>query len=307
MQFVSSWRLITASLICMFAGTAQAGLVGSFSWIAYNNHAGTMYIEGGNVNAVTWDADRTGSHNPSGVLVDYATGNSTGVTMHTNDGFSDGAAQSPSPYSGSYLWADGSGVAMTLGTAGETIFGDILTGYANGNMIAHQNPPPSSSAPTSSRTQQYLLFSGLDSSKTYTFAGVSDAKSRYRNDGGHPGFSHVELVGADSAVNNSILTSVTSASYTAGNGYASSGMNSVLTYENDDLVRYDSIDPGADGTFAVLLYTSHDQTDREWQPAFNASVLAEAGASGPAVPEPAAAVLLLLGSVGLLALRRRRG
>ena len=307
MKTLVQWKRFATLVACgvaLVASTAQAELLGTFNWVAYDNLAGTMYTEGGNVNAITWDADRPGSHNPSGTLIDYASGNATGATMYTNDGYSDSSAQSPSPYAGSYLWADGSGVALTPGTAAEIIFGDVLTGYANGNKIAHQNPPPTSGAAISSRTQQYLRFTGLDPTKTYTFAGGSDAKSRYRNDGGHPGFSHVDLVGADSAVNNSLLTSITAAAYTPGNGYANSGLSSVLTYENDDLVRYDGINPGSDGEFGVLLYTSHDQTDREWFPAFNASVLAEDG--GPAVPEPTSIALIVLGAVGLLALRRRR-
>ena len=306
MQLQALQRLSAASLLCLITGFAHAELVGSFSWVAYNNHAGTMYTEGGNINAITWDDDRSGSQNPSGGLVDYASGTSTGVTMNTNDGVGDSSAQSPSPYGGSYLWADGSGVALTSGTAAEAIFADVLTGYAGGNMIAHQNPPPSVSAPDSSRTQQYILYTGLDPSKTYTFAGAADAASRYTAAGGNAGFSHVTLLGADSATNNSVLTSVIDAAYMSGNGYSSSGNASVLTYENDDLVRWDEINPGSDGSFGVLLTTSHDETDRQWFPAFNATVLAEAGGGGGAVPEPASILMLGVGGLGLLALVRRR-
>jgi hypothetical protein len=301
--------LVIVTLACLLAAAiARAELMdytgGSYEWVAYDNLTATVTATPTNVNAFAHDADRKSSSTPSGTLVDY-TGSSTGVTMLVNDGYKYivgsgttpalAADQSATPWADSYLWADSQGSALLAGTAGHDIFGDVMTDYGSGMVILHQNGDDY--APLGRRSQLHLIFRGLDPDARYAFAGIADADPGHRGPS-HPGFSLVELMGVDSAVNNSILT--TAAAVTALPGFGQVGLTTSFSYETDDLVYYDHIAPGSDGEFAVTVSWINDDNHQNWCPGFNAIAVAKHVA-----PEPATFSVLTLGGIALLWIRRK--
>jgi len=144
---------------------------------------------------------------------------------------------------------------------------------------------------------QTLTFTDLDPDKLYTFAGVATKSEIYFN-----GLSTVEIASADAYVDENVLSAlVTGGAYApAFDETDTTAAKTFLTYDDDDLVLWSGISPGADRTFSIVV-TQVIFGHRGHSAAFDAIAL---GQSGSDAPEPATAGLLLVGAAA--ALKRRR-
>ena len=256
---------VLALLGCLLVGVAGADLSAvtgeDYSWVAYNNLTATLgQTLPATVTGFTVDNDRTHLQVPSGELVAFDDGAGSGVTL----------AVSEIDPNTDYLWVDG-----TPAQSAGAVFSDVLGASYTGNTILHD---PGST--------QLLTFSGLDPNLTYTFAGVATSISRYHNS-----LSTVVVQGADALVNESVLTT-TSLVGRVGRGEPyipitpTSGPDWMdISFVDDDLAMWTGINPGADGSFSVLV-TSVYIGDREWAPGLDAIALAASGGDGDTGPLP---------------------
>ena len=256
------------------AATASAELIdhtgGTYQWVAYNNLSAGSVASGhtapANTTEYTWDGDFAGEVQ-SGLLAKYASGASTGVTMAiTHNG------------TGQLFWEGGGAYP---GGPGGTIFADVMGATYDDNMVLH-----------SLGSVQTIIFSGLDPTKLYTFAGAATKDPNYFD-----GLSTIEIVGADASTDGNILSGLMPTTFAAFNG-TETATKTFLTYDDDDLVLWSNISPGADGTFSIVG-TQVVFGNRGHSPAFDTIALAQQD-----IPEPATMSLLALGAVALV--RRRK-
>jgi hypothetical protein len=274
-------RLVILTVCALLASPVQADLMSytgeTYSWIACNNLTATLgqALPSG-VTGIAIDEDRPAASVPIGELKDYSIGLGVAVMLEVSK---------PT----GYLWVD-----STAAQSPGLIFADVLGGSYTGNVIAHNRG-----------TQQLLTFTGLDPSKTYTFAGVATAPSQYHNS-----LSTVELLSVAGATNESVLTTGGVGDGHDGfsdplpqfPGFGISTLRTYVSFLDDDLAMWAEIDPGPDGTFSVLV-TSVQIGYREWAPGLDAIVLAEEAAED--IPEPATMSLLGLGGIAALIRRRK--
>jgi len=227
---------------------------GDYSWVAYNNLTATLGqgLPAG-VTGFTVDNDRTSLEVPSGELLDFGTGGGTGVTVTVSE-------VDPGI---DYLWVD-----TTPPQNAGPVFSDVLGASYTGNAILHDDG-----------STQLLTFTGLDPDATYAFAGVATAPSAYYNS-----LSTVVIQDANAFVNESVLTATPSfeGRYYRGGPLVtmtptSGGDTMHISFVDDDLAMWTGIDPGADGSFSILV-TSVLIGHREWAPGLDAITLAEEGA-----------------------------
>ncbi len=251
---------VLALLGVVWVGTARADLTAvtgdDYSWVAYNNLTATLgQALPANVTGFTVDNDRSSSQIPSGQLLDFGTGDASGVTLTVSE-------VDPG---GHYLWVDG-----TAAQSAGTVFSDVLGASYTGNTILHD-----------AGSTQLLTFEGLDPNSTYTFAGVATAPSGYHNS-----LSTVVVQDADAFVNESGLSATPSfegREYRGGPLVsmtpASAGDTMHISFVDDDLAMWTGINPGDDGSFSVLV-TSVMIGHREWAPGLDAITLAAEGSPG---------------------------
>jgi hypothetical protein len=187
-------------------------------WTAYND---CVYISGQPNTRVT--TIKCSSNNTTGTLKKYADGSNTPVTLKVT-------------ISGSVTeqTGDQAGVEANAGTDAANTFSGIVSSVGNIKF---------SSSSSGSIT---LAFSGLDASKTYTFATTANRASADYTDR----ISKFVLQDATTAVNAS-TSGVTLSTTTFANDTASyiTGYNTVNGY----VVRWTGIQPGADKDFAVQV------------------------------------------------------
>jgi hypothetical protein len=266
---------IIFALCLVIAGPIQAELIdhtgASYAWAAYNNlSAGSVnspHTTPANTTEYTWDGDFPGEVQ-SGLLVKYAGGASTGVTMAIGHNGT-----------GQLFWEGG---GQYTGGPGGTIFHDVMGDTYDDNMALH-----------SLGSVQTITFSGLDPTKLYTFAGAATKAPSYFD-----GLSTIEIAGVDASTAGNILSGLMPTNFAAFNG-THTATKTFLTYAEDDLVLWKNIAPGADGTFSIVG-TQVVFGNRGHSPAFDTIALAQQGF----VPEPATMSLLAAGAV--IALMRRR-
>lgn len=205
------------------AQTAQRELFDSvdYAWAAYNDcvyQSSNQYI-GSNVTTFGVGTDFTGD--TSGVLLNQATGASTGITATLSTGGS-GVVWQPS--------TDTGGSDPASGTDAYTTF----HGLADMTGVLYYGS-------TSSTWYVDLTLTGLDPSKTYTFAtsAVRDGGSTYADR-----ISRYTISGIDAATNAStsgvtVVDNETVAFITGTN------------YDQGYVARWTGIQPGADGEFVI--------------------------------------------------------
>lgn len=286
---------------------ANADISGPYDWVAYNSLTAfigsalppahgdydSSYVPAGNVTDFTWDGDRGGDATAtSGELLDYVTGTGTGVNMQV---FWNGEGQ---------LFIE-KGYENIAPAASEF---DILGPNYKGKVVLHGGNGDQEPSGT-----QTIVFTGLDPTMSYEFYGIAEANSSY-----YDSFAQIDLLSVDASTNESTIT--TNASIHAVSGWT--GINtptqSWLSNVNDDLIKFTDIQPGADGTFAVVASAGYHGS-RAHAPAFDAIALtkvSEGGGpvdppGGSPIPEPTSQAMALVASLGLLACalyrwRRRR-
>jgi len=254
-----------------FVGLLTLNLgVASADWVAYNDavHAGST----GNVtNYSGYMADGGGFETPSGFLKDYDTGADLPVV----------ASLTGSNISGSISAAANAGTDAYDVFNGKLNLGDWSTSYNS----------------SSSGWYYEVTFTGLDAGKSYEFVTTANRNSSsYAGDGSASRWTKFSIIGADSYTNSS-STGVVEISPDIVR--MNTGYNTVNGY----VVRWTGI-TAADGSFTVRSENVGAGGPGEANKSYGMEgfMLAE----GSAVPEPASALLMLGGVLGLLTWRRSR-
>jgi hypothetical protein len=269
---------LTVLVLLAVTTVAQADLSaytgGTYSWVAYNSGTSTQHAAlPANTTEFTIDTDYPSSaYVSTGELLRFA-GGGTGVTVEL-------------------VYANGIGGGQHFASgrtrSADAIFADTLVGAYVGRQILHYNGADGGSGPS-----MEMLFTGLDPSKTYTFAGSAEYSSKFDS------LSVASIVGADGSINESVLTSNLTTSGLA--YFGKTATTTSISYNADDLAIWSGINPGADGSFSIIVQAMVRDPGQGHNPAFDAFALAEEGNSAP---EPATISLLALG--GLAMIRRRR-
>lgn len=277
-------RAAVVTVICLAASSvAEAGLIGSYDWVAYNNStAGTPAFSPvgptvPNVTDYSFDTVFGGGTTlysggvavPGNVasLVRFDNGADTGVGYTAPIGPTStwhGAANRSS-------W----GSPLVPGTVAHDNFGDIVgTNYELNGGFQNDNGV----------STQTLTFTNLDPTKKYTFAAISTQIEWAER--GTGGVSKVTLVNSDVTggfANNTTQSPFLSVGGVAGGDYkiisasTSLGFNlpalteqwslvnanlgtdainyAFLSGHSDDMIRFDDIMPGDDGTFSITTLT----------------------------------------------------
>jgi len=273
--------LTIAAIACLLlAGSARAALIDytgdAYEWVAYNS--GTSTVNGtlpANTTEFTIDTDYGLPPQPeyvdSGELLKFS-GGGTGVNLQL-------------------IYAEPNGgqhFASSRDHNPNLIFDDTLVDAYNGRQILHFNGADGGDGP-----RMEMVFTGLDPSKTYTFAGVAEYGSKFDC------LSVASIVGADASINESVLTSNAT---TMGLPYFGMSPTTVsISYNEDDLAMWSGIDPGSDGSFTIIVQAMVREDSQGHNPAFNAFALAE-----EVIPEPATAVMLMVGAAAVLTRRSSR-
>ena len=211
------WQYLIGVLVL---GTGLAGAQADVLWSAYNDlNVIPPWGTQANVTAYTnYDSET----NNSGLLMNFETGSDVGmphVEIVGNVGTSN---------------SETTGGNLVFGTPAYNIFNDIATGDSIVDFEGRVNDMPEGSV-----VQQDIVFTGLDPTKTYSFAGTSVRSSEYDRN------TRVIISGHDSAVNNSSLAIAPN----PGDDYAvyDPADNSDEGY----VASWTDIDPGADGSFTI--------------------------------------------------------
>lgn len=276
---------VTTVMLLTCTANAEAGLIGSYDWVAYNNSAAGAPVFSAapptvsNVTDFTIDTAIEGPTNTSslysggtrvtgdvGDLVRFADGTDTGV---------DYSATIVSTGWHGASFRSGLGSGLVSGTVAHDNFGDIVgTNYAlNG---AYQNDHSFSTST--------LTFTNLDPTRKYSFAALSTQIEWGAR--GTGGFSKVSLINDDATggfLNNTTQSPFMSVGGVAGGNLrpftrsghlatnlptlttewnlvnANLGTSNVafafLTGHSDDMIRFDEIMPGPDGIFSIRTET----------------------------------------------------
>jgi hypothetical protein len=237
---------------------------------AYNDLAASLTNTGANAaNVTTFGAGSdTSSSGGFGLLLNYANGASTGVTLTVG--------KTTKPGGTLYPYEDASGTAFTGGDA-FAIFNGIVDTRGTVNFNGNGAHPSS----------LILTFSGLSQAFTYEIVVAGNRGN------GTPRDTLFTLSGADAWTNtSSAALSVSSSSLTTTIRNGDNGANGYVA-------RWTGIDAGADGVFTVTISNGGGPQDGWYA---NALMLV-----ATPVPEPSAfAALAGLGALGAAALRRRR-
>jgi lamin tail-like protein/CotH protein/K319-like protein/chitobiase/beta-hexosaminidase-like protein len=212
-------RKLQTLIVFLFLGTGLAGAQADVLWSAYNDlNVIDLHQTHENVTDYTnYDSET----NNSGLLKNFETGSYIG-TPHVEIIGNAGTSNS-----------DDTGGNLVFGTPAYNIFNDIATGESIVDFEGRVNDIEDSQF-------QDIVFTGLDPTKTYTFAGTS-VRSRIYSDR----ITRVTISGHDSAVNNSSLAYAPN----PGDDYADYGPadNSSTGY----VASWTDIEPGADGSFTI--------------------------------------------------------
>jgi hypothetical protein len=238
---------LVLTMCLTICGTARAALEdytgATYDWVAYNNLTATVGpAVPANITDFTIDTDPDRIYDPDGELLKYADGTGTGVTFDVE-------------WDGSQLF-----VEDAYAPTPPTIF-DVMGASYQGIMVIHWE-----------YTYQLLTFTGLDPTKTYTFAGVATADTNH-----HDCLSIVHIQDVDASTQESVLTSHETLAGYAGYGMTDTSVS--LSYVSDDLAMWSGINPGADGAFSILV-DGNQRGSRDWCPAFDAIALAQEGDGG---------------------------
>jgi len=212
-------RRLQYLIVVLFLGTGLAGAQADVLWSAYNDlNVIPLQQTQANVTAYTnYDSET----NNSGLLKNFETGSDVGMP-HVEIVGSAGTSNS-----------DDTGGNLVFGTPAYNIFNEIATGDSIVDFEGRVNDIEGSQF-------QDIVFTGLDPTKTYSFAGTS-VRSRIYSDR----ITRVTISGHDSAVNNSSLASAPN----PGDDYAD-----YCPADNSDegyVASWTDIEPGADGSFTI--------------------------------------------------------
>ena len=264
----STLRLIVVAVASLFTTAAHADFT-AFNDCAYD--ASHSYI-GANVTAFNIGTDSPGPS--SGLLLDQATGASTGVTATLTQ--SGGVMYQIDPITG--------GCDSAVGTDAFNTFGNIAG--MQGTIFYGSDP-----------SYVDLTLTGLDPNRLYTFATTANRGADADKGEGITSYldrvTKYTLSGADSFTNSS-----TSGTIIADSG-ASTAFCTAYNSANGYVARWTDIAPGSDGTIAIRAGAN----DYYKFYAFDVFKLAT-----QPVPEPSTLALLAMGSLALLGfvLHRRK-
>lgn len=257
-MFRTSAILAASAIVAISYGTANA------DFTAYNDLGGNS---SGNATSIQYGAALpSASDTASGILKDYSTGNSTGVTL---------TLSTPSGFTA--VGQDTGASNGAMGASGTDAYA-TFNGKINAMGYLWYNDT------TTSRAR--LTFSGLSASAVYEVSIFGNRAGNYTDR-----YGITEIGSVDSYTNTSSVGSTISGATTS----IMVGNNTAAGY----IAKYSAITAGVDGTFYIDVYGGPTGAGNGHKWYANAVSLSEVS-----VPEPAS--LSVLGLTGLLALKRRR-